>query len=208
MGAKMIKKTVAVLIAAALVFTSCIAVFADTEADEVKSPSVGKIATLYTYVYTGRGNIIVMDWPAAENAKSYSVFINGVEVASGLTALTYTYKAKANQRYDIFVRAYGEDGSYRDSAVAKRWVKKSKKATAKKTGKRKIKVCWKKVKKSTKYRIAIIRNGKIIKVINAKGTCKTIKVPSKGKYRFLVYARYKNTVYKSEQVKTNYVTIK
>jgi fibronectin type 3 domain-containing protein len=203
MGAKMMRKAIATLIAAALIMTSGLAVFA------AGSPDVGQIGQIWTYVYV-KDNTIEVNWNETENATEYAVIINGKTVASGLKGTTtYTYNASANGRYDIQVIA-SNSSSKSKSTVSKRWVKKSKKATVKKKSKRKVKVSWKKVKNAGSYKIKIYKNGKLIKTVKAgkKATSKTIKLSSKGKYKFEVVPMYKSTQYKGARATTKTIKIK
>jgi hypothetical protein len=204
MGVKIMRKAIAVLIVSSLVLTSGIGVFA------ADSPDVGKIGSLTTVVNV-KDNTITLTWTAAKNAKTYSVYVDGKEVASGITGTTYVFKGKANKRYDLYVKAFNESGTKSStSTVSHRWIKQDKKVTAKKTGKRKVKVTWKKVKNAGKYRIKIYKNGVFQKyiVVSGKKTSKTITLKSKGKYNFRVVAMYKNTYYKSEQRRSKVITIK
>lgn len=196
MGKKLMRKTIAVFVAAAVMLTCSISVFAATP-----STTVGAVSGVKTEVYNSSKSIKVT-WKAAENATGYTVYVGGKAYDAGHST-SYTVKGlKAGQRYNIYVVAKNsKSGDSKKSSTAKRWVKATSKVTAKKSGKT-VKLSWKKVSKAVKYRIVITKNGKAYKTVTTKSLKKTFKSLKKGTYKFTVAPVYKNNYVGASKAKT------
>lgn len=186
MGKKFMSKVLAVLVAAAVMLTGSISVFAATP-----STTVGEVASIGTEVYTS-DNSMEVSWTAAKNATSYTVYVNGKAYEAGSKTKIVITGLDSGKRYDVYVVAKNsKSGDTKQSTVSKRWVKATSKLTAKKSGKS-IKLSWKKVKNAKNYKIVVYKNGKKFKTYTTKSLKKTIKGLKKGTYKITVAPVYKN----------------
>lgn len=186
MGNKFVRKMIASLVAAALVITSGIGVFAAGPSSEV-----GKVKKVHTYE-THSVKTIKISFPAVKNASGYAIYVNGKKVAT-TDSTSYLFKGKKGKTYKIQVAAIAKDGKTigKKSKVSKktlsmRWMKGIKVKKVKR-GKKKgtVVVTWKKVKKATGYQIEYSKDKKNWKSKYVKGgkvTKKTLKGLKKGKW--------------------------
>ena len=196
MGNKFMRKMVAVLIAAAMVLTSGIGVFAGSPTGgktpgESAAPDQVKNVESWGH-YTKK--TLDVSYNAVTGADSYNIYLNGKLAASGVKGTYYTLTGlKSGGKYNIEVEAVKEGKAGAKSAVinktgSKRWFKNTKIKKIKK-GKKKAKITWKKVKGATGYQIAYSKDGKNWKYKYVKGgkkTSATVKKLSKGKWKFKV----------------------
>lgn len=196
MGNKFMSKMIAVFVAAAVMMTCSISVFAATP-----STTVGKVGSVKTEVYNSSKSIKV-SWSAVKNADSYTVYVGGKAYPAG-NATSYTVTGlTAGSRYQVYVVAKNsKSGDSQKSSVNKRWVKATSKITAKKSGKT-VKLSWKKVSKAVKYRIVVSKNGKTWKTTTTKSLKKTFKSLKKGTYKFTVAPVYSNGYIGASKAKT------
>ena len=196
MGNKFMRKMIAVFVAAAVMLTCSVSVFAATP-----STTVGAVSSIGTEVYTS-DNSMEVSWSAAKNATGYTVYVNGVAYDAGTATKYVVTGLKSGTRYDVYVVAKNsKSGDEQKSSVTKRWVKATSKVTAKKSGKS-IKMSWKKVSKAVKYRVVVYKNGQKWKTYNTKSLKKTLKNLKKGTYRVTVAPVYKNNYVGASKWKT------
>ena len=201
MGNKLMRKLIAVFVAAAMMMTCGLSVFAATP-----STTVGKVGTVTSYVYNSNKSIKVM-WKPVENATSYIVHVGSktVTVGKDVTSTTVT-GLKAGSRYSVYIEAKNDkSGDVQKSSTDKRWVKATTKVTAKKSGKT-VKLSWKKVSKAVKYKVVVYKNGAKYKSYTTKSLKKTFKSLKKGTYKFTVAPVYSNSYVGASKSKT--VTVK
>lgn len=207
MGKKFARKMMIFVIAAAMVLSSGIGVFA------ADSSQAGKVSNLNSTEKYGNKTVVIT-WGKAENATSYNVYKNGKKVAT-VTGTSYTLKGlKDGEMYTLTVAAVGKNGkegtrvAIQNNTQTKRWMKSIKVKKAKK-GKKKATFKWKKVKGATGYQIRYSKDGKTWKTKYVKGgkkTKTTIKKLSKGKWYYRIRA-VKNG-YLGVQSGTNTVKVK
>lgn len=194
MGKKMLSRTLAVVLALALVMTSGIGVFAESG-----SPTAGKVSNVTSVAYT---TSMTVKWSKASNAKTYNVYLNGKLVKSKVTGTSVKITGlKAGKTYTVTVAGVNAGGkvgakssvttylkSNAASKLTKRWLKKAKikKVTA---GKKKATITWKKVSGAKSYQVLMYKGGKWQVVKTTKATKATVKKLTKGKkYKFRVRA--------------------
>lgn len=194
MGNKFMRKMIAVFVAAAVMMTCSISVFAATP-----STTVGAVGTVGTTVNSTTK--ITVNWTAVKNADSYIVYVNGKAYPAGNATSLVISGLKAGSRVDVYVVAKNsKSGDTKMSSTSKRWLKTSK-IKAKKSGKS-IKVSWKKIKGAVKYRVTVLKNGKVWKTYTIKATSKTLKKLKKGTYKITVAPIYKNNYLGGAKAKT------
>lgn len=185
MGVKVKSRILAVLIAVTLIATSAIGVFAASS-----SPVKGAISGGSAVVNSTTSG--TASWSPKENADHYNVYLNGTLVAENVKSTSVKLNLKKDKHYTVSVEAVNKSGEKSDRTVIGHicTYKKASKVKAKRAGKGKIKVTWKKAKKVKSYRIVVYKNGKYVKTVKAgkNATSKTIKKLTKGaKYKFIVY---------------------
>ncbi len=184
MYAKRTSRLLAVLIAVTLIATSAVGVFA------AGSPMNGAVSSgSVQATSTSAGSA---SWSDVKGADSYNVYVNGTKVASNVKGTSTNLSLKAKNHYIIEVSAVNKSGNEGKKVVIGNLCtyKKVTKVKAKKAGKKKIKVSWKKKGKAAGYRIAVYENGVYKKTVKAgkKASSKTIKkLRSGAKYKFVVY---------------------
>lgn len=185
---KYMRKLVAALVAAAMILTSGIGVFA------AGSPELGQVSNINsTGNYSSKTMGIKFD--AVKGADSYDIYVNGVKVQNVKSTSATLTGMVGNATYDIQVQAVkgtktGAKSVLASQTLSKRWFKNIKVKKVKK-GKKKATVTWKKVKGATGYQILYSKDGKTWKTKFVKGGKKTkavIKKLSKGKWYFKVRA--------------------
>lgn len=188
MGNKIMSKLLAVFVAAAVLMTSALGVFA------AASPELGASNLTETFGKYKAGTMDVSYTPV-EGAESYNILVNGVVKANVKGTSVQLTGMQKNALYDIQIQAVKGNKTGKASAVvaktlSKRWFKNITKVKYKK-GKKKVKVSWKKVKGATGYQVLYSKDGKTWKTKFVKGGKKTkvtIKKLKKGKWKFSVRA--------------------
>lgn len=190
MGKKFARKMMIFVIAAAMVLSSGIGVFA------ASSSEVGAVSNLNsTEKYSNKS--VVIQWGAVSDASAYVIYKNGREVAR-VSGTSYTLTGlKDGEQYTLSIAAVAKDGktvgqqvTIQNNTLTKRWMKPIKVKKAKK-GKKKATFKWKKVKGATGYQIRYSKDGKTWKTKYVKGgkkTKTTIKKLSKGKWYYRIRA--------------------
>ena len=184
MGKKFARKMVVFMIAAAMVLSSGIGIFA------ASSSEVGAVSNVNSVEKVGT-NSTTITWKAVDGASGYIVYKNGKQVAK-VSGTSYVLKGlKAGETYTISIAAIAKDGTtigaktaIKGKTSSMRWMKTVKVKKVKK-GKKKATVTWKKVKGATGYQILYSKDGKTWKSKFVKGGKKkkaTIKKLSKGKW--------------------------
>lgn len=189
MGKSILKKMVVFVVAAALVISSGVGVYAAGP-----SSQVGAVKSLNsTESYTKR--CVTITWAKVSKATKYKVYKNGKLVATVKGTKYVLKKLKAGEKYTLAIAAVAPDGktigkktTIKANSASKRWMKpvKMKKVKA---GKKKATVTWKKVSGATGYQILYSKDKKTWKskfVKGGKKTSTTIKKLSKGKWFFKV----------------------
>ena len=187
MGNKLMRKMVAVFVAAAMILTSGIGVFA------AGSPAVGQVSNESVESYADYSSrTMTVTCATVANANKYDVYLNGVLAGTSTTPAVSLAGLTAGATYDIVVVASNSSSQSTSVVInkttSKRWFKTMKIKKVKK-GKKKATVTWKKVKGATGYQIAYSKDGKTWKYKFIKGgkkTKATIKKLSKGKWYFKV----------------------
>lgn len=177
MGNKTMHKIIAVFVAAAMIMTCGIGVFAEGAG----SPTKGQITTADS-TGASNGKSLTVTWQADKAADKYIVQVGGSSYTATGTSLTVATSPGAT--YDVYVTpVYGNQNGATYS-VGGRWMKTTK-LTKAKSGKKKVKLRWKKAKGATKYQVLVYKDGVWQVVKTVKGTKATIKL-AKGKYQFKV----------------------
>ncbi|MBQ6315142.1 MAG: hypothetical protein IJI11_06045, partial [Mogibacterium sp.] len=158
MGNKLMRKMVAVFVAAAMILTSGIGVFA------AGSPAVGQVSNESVESYADYGSrTMTVTCAAVANANKYDVYLNGVLAGTSTTPAVSLAGLTAGATYDIVVVASNSSSQSTSVVInkttSKRWFKTMKIKKVKK-GKKKATVTWKKVKGATGYQIAYSKDGK------------------------------------------------
>lgn len=179
MGNKFTRKMVAILIAAAMILTSGIGVFAAT------SPQKGSVSGGKTSITRDEKKMTVT-WKASKGATSYIVQV-GDKTYKNVTGTQKVVTVKPGKSYKVTVTpVYGtEKGT--SKVITKRWSRVGK-ITGVNSGKKKVTISWKKVKGATQYRVLMYKNGKwsVVKTVGSGTRKATIKVSKKGTYKFMV----------------------
>ena len=197
MGNKFMSKVLAVFVAAAVMMTSAIGVFAAGSPQEGAKPTTaptGQAQLTNSYGLYGKGTMDISFTPVS-GADSYNIIINGKTVQN-VTGTSITLSGfEKNAFYDIQIQAMAGDKAGAPSALAnrtlsKRWFKNITKVKVKK-GKKKFTVSWKKVKGASGYMVMYSKDGvnwtqKYIK--GGKKQKAVIKKLKKGKYKVAVAA--------------------
>lgn len=174
MGAK-IRKVLAALVAAAMIMTSGIGVFA------ADSSTVGKIASGSATASSTTSAAI--SWAKADGAKEYKIYVNGTYKAT-VPGTSATVAVPKNTAVTITVAPVSKNGKEGAKVVVGRvWTKKVTKVKAKKRGSRKLRITWKKLKGVTGYRVQVYNKaGKLVynKKVSKKATSKVTKKLKKG----------------------------
>ena len=176
MGNKFVRKMVAVFVAAAVMLTSGVGVFA------AGSPTSGKVAKADSTI-SRNGKSMTVSWKSDEKADKYVVKV-GKKTYTVTDASKLNVKTKSGKTYKITITPY-YNGKAGKSTVLKRWAKTTKIKKAK-AGKKKVTLTWKKAKGATSYKVLMYKKGSFKTVKTVKGTKATIKVAKKGKYSFKV----------------------
>lgn len=189
MGLKAVRKMLAIVIAAALVLTSTIGVFA------APSPTSGVVSG--GSAEATKTTSITVNLGSAVNAETYNVYVNGELKYKNVKGPFVTIEVSKNGNYTVEVAGVNKGGKEGEKTVVGKvsTKKKAAKVKAKRAGKKAVKVSWKKLKKVSAYKIAIYKDGELWKTVNAskKKTSKTIKKLTKGaKYKFVVTPVYDN----------------
>ena len=200
MGKKVMKKMVAMMVAAVMIMVSGLAVFAADPSSPAPTPpdSAKKDPTQVSFVDTHatyKSKSMKVYWAASENADYYIVYLNGVAATGKITGTSANLTGLTDRaQYDVTVVGYSNDGKAGTASVAqnltmtKRWIKDTKIKKIKK-GKKKATITWKKVKGATGYQILYSKDGKTWKskfIKGGKKTKATIKKLKKGKWQFRV----------------------
>ena len=176
MGNKFVRKMVAVFVAAAVMLTSGVGVFA------AGSPTSGKVTKADSSM-TRNGKSMTVTWKADKKADKYVVKV-GKKSYTVKKGSKLSVKTKAGKTYKVTITPY-YNGKAGEKTVLKRWAKTTKIKKAK-AGKKKVTLTWKKVKGATSYKVLMYKKGSFKTVKTVKGTKATIKVAKKGKYSFKV----------------------
>lgn len=184
MGNKFVRKMVAVFVAAAVMLTSGISVFA------AGSPTSGQVTNANSTI-SRSGKSMTVSWKSDKKADKYVVKV-GKKTYTVTDASKLNVKTKSGKTYKITITPY-YNGKAGKSTVLKRWAKTTKIKKAK-SGKKKVTLTWKKVKGATSYKVLMYKNGSFKTVKTVKGTKATIKVAKKGKYRFKIVPMKKSYV--------------
>ena len=176
MGNKFLRKMIAVFVAAAMIMTCSIGVFA------ASSPTKGKVTKVSSVGQTS-GKKLTVSWKADKKADYYILKVG--KKTYKVTGTSKTVGTKAGSSYKITVTpVYNEVKGTAKSAV-KRWMKTTT-ITKAKSGKKKVTLTWKKAKGATKYQVHMYKGGKWVIVKTVKKTTATVKVSKKGSYKFKV----------------------
>ena len=214
MGNKIMRKALAVFVAAAVLMTSAIGVFAAGSPDQGAKPTptapTGQAQLTKSYGLYNKGTMDI-SYTAVSGADSYNIIINGKTVQN-VTGTSITLSGfEKNAFYDIQIQAMAGDKAGAPSALAnrtlsKRWFKNITKVKVKK-GKKKFTVSWKKVKGASGYMVMYSKDGtnwtqKYIK--GGKKQKAVIKKLKKGKYKVAVFAVKGDYL----GIRSNYKTVK
>ena len=176
MGNKFMHRILAVFVAAAMILTCSVGVFA------ASSPTKGTVSNVDS-VASSNGKTLTITWKVDKAADKYIVKVGSKEYTTTSTSLKVT--TKANSKYTVSVTpVYGTDKGKTVSGQ-KRWMKTTK-ITKAKSGKKSVKLTWKKVSGATKYQVMMYKNGKWTVVKTTKKTSATIKTGKKGSFKFKV----------------------
>ena len=197
MGNKFMSKVLAVFVAAAVMMTSAIGVFAAGSPQEGAKPTTaptGQAQLTNSYGLYNKGTMDISFTPVS-GADSYNVIINGKTVQN-ITGTSLTLSGfEKGAFYDIQIQALAGNKAGAPSALAnrtlsKRWFKNITKVKVKK-GKKKFTIKWKKVKGASGYMVMYSKDGtnwtwKYIK--GGKKQKAVIKKLKKGSYKVAVAA--------------------
>lgn len=176
MGNKLMHKLIAVFVAAAMILTCSIGVFA------AGSPTTGKVSNVDS-VGKNSCKSLTITWKADKAADKYIVKVGSKEYTATGTSLTVS--VKAGSKFAVSVTpVYGNKNGETVSGQ-KRWMKTTK-ITKAKSGKKSVKLTWKKVKGATKYQVLMYKNGAWKVVKTTKKLSATIKTGKKGSFKFKV----------------------
>lgn len=177
MGNKFLRRMIAVFVAAAMIMTCGIGVFAASG-----SPTKGKISYVDSVGKTN-GKSLTITWKVDKAADKYIVTVDGKEYTATGTSLTVA--TTPNSKFSVTVTpVYGNKKGDTVKGL-NRWMK-STKIKKVKSGKKKVKLTWKKTKGAKKYQVLMYKNGSWQVVKTTKKLSATIKVSKKGKYKFKV----------------------
>lgn len=177
MGNKTLHKIIAVFVAAAMIMTCSIGVFAATSPETGKVKAVGSDGTR-------SGKTLTINWTVDKAADKYIVKVGNKTYTTTATKLKVSTTPGASYKITV-TPVYGDKKGTAKSGTA-RWMR-STKITKAVSGKKKVTLYWKKAKGATKYRIMIYKNGKwtTYKTVGAR-TSYPVKVAKKGTYKFKV----------------------
>ena len=170
------KKMIALFVAAAMIMTCSIGVFA------ASSPTVGKV-TKVSSVGQRSGKKLTVRWKADKKADYYILKVG--KKTYNVTGTKKTVTTKPGYRYKITVTPVYKGVKGKAKSAIKRWMKTTK-ITKTKAYKKAVKLTWNKVKGATKYQVHMYKGGKWVIVKTVKSNSTKVKVSKKGKYKFKV----------------------
>ena len=178
MGTKFMRRMVSLLLAAAMIMTSGMFVFA-------ASPTVGKVTSVTSEGTNGGKNLNV--WWKSSGKVDYYVVKCGSKKQTVKSGTTCSFKTTPGSTYTVTVTPYykGKKGT---SKTRYRWAKTSSITSVKKSGTKKFTVKWKKASGATSYKVYIYKNGKYTYLKTVSKTSTTVKVSKSGSYKFKVRA--------------------
>ena len=177
MGNKFLRRMIAVFVAAAMIMTCGIGVFAASG-----SPTKGKITSTDSVGATNCKTLNIT-WKVDKAADSYIVTVGDKSYTTTSTSLSVPTTPGKTYTVSITPVYKGKNGTTVKSFS--RWMRTTK-ITKVKAGKKKVKLTWKRTKGAKKYQVLMYKNGSWQVVKTTKKLSATIKVSKKGKYKFKV----------------------